>query len=169
MIKFYKVSYEQFKKDVYNCGFTYIKENEIKEIYDNIKLPKRATKTSAGYDFYSPFYIDIEKGNSVRFPTGIRCEMDDDVVLLLVPRSGLGFKYGLALENTIGVIDSDYFNAKNEGHIGAKIHTNNKELTIIQGEAYMQGIFVRYLKTVDDDTKDIRLGGFGSTDKNIDK
>ena len=61
MIKFYKVSYEQFKKDVYNCGFTYIKENEIKEIYDNIKLPKRATKTSAGYDFYSPFYIDIEK------------------------------------------------------------------------------------------------------------
>lgn len=165
MIKFYKVSYEQFKKDVYNCGFTYIKENEIKEIYDNIKLPKRATKTSAGYDFYSPFYIDIEKGNSVRFPTGIRCEMDDDVVLLLVPRSGLGFKYGLALENTIGVIDSDYFNAKNEGHIGAKIHTNNKELTIMQGEAYMQGIFVRYLKTADDDTKDIRLGGFGSTDK----
>ena len=96
MIKFYKVSYEQFKKDVYNCGFTYIKENEIKEIYDNIKLPKRATKTSAGYDFYSPFYIDIEKGNSVRLPTGIRCEMDDDIVLLLVPRSGLGFKYGLA-------------------------------------------------------------------------
>lgn len=165
MIKFYKVSYEQFKKDVYNCGFTYIKENEIKEIYDNIKLPKRATKTSAGYDFYSPFYIDIEKGNSVRFPTGIRCEMDDDVVLLLVPRSGLGFKYGLALENTIGVIDSDYFNAKNEGHIGAKIHTNNIEIAIIQGEAYMQGIFVRYLKTFDDDTKDIRLGGFGSTDK----
>ena len=91
--------------------------------------------------------------------------MDDDVVLLLVPRSGLGFKYGLALENTIGVIDSDYFNAKNEGHIGAKIHTNNKELTIMKCEAYMQGIFVRYLKTVDDDTKDIRLGGFGSTDK----
>ncbi len=166
MIKFYKVSYEQFKKDLEKSDCHSYSEEELKDIYDNIKLPKRATKASAGYDFYAPVELKFIEDVSFKFPTGIRCEMDEDVVLLLVPRSGLGFKYNLTLDNTMGVIDADYFNAPNEGHIQAKMHqTKLSELKIKQGEAFMQGIFVRYLKTIDDDSQEIRVGGFGSTSK----
>ena len=167
MIKFYKVSYTQFKKDLKEYGFDFDEDETIK-IYDNIKLPKRATKYSAGYDFYSPFDLNLKNKKSLKFPTGIRCEMDENVVLLLFPRSGLGFKHRMALDNTTGVIDADYFNAKNEGHIGAKIHFENERLlglNIKQGEAYMQGIFINYLKTSDDESNEVRIGGFGSTSK----
>ena len=98
MIKFYKVSYEQFKKDVEDSGFDF-SEEEVKSAYDNIKLPKRATKGSAGYDFFAPFDLSFKNKQSLRVPTGIRCEMDEDVVLLLFPRSGLGFKHRMALDN----------------------------------------------------------------------
>lgn len=167
MIKFYKVSYTQFKKDLKEYGFEFNEDETIK-IYDNIKLPKRATKYSAGYDFYAPFDLNLKNKKSLKFPTGIRCEMDENVVLLLFPRSGLGFKHRMALDNTTGVIDADYFNAKNEGHIGAKIHFENERLlglNIKQGEAYMQGIFINYLKTSDDESNEVRIGGFGSTSK----
>ena len=140
----------------------------MRNIYDNIKLPKRATKGSAGYDFFSPTYLIFSDKKSRKFPTGIKCKMDDNVVLLLFPRSGLGFKYRLSIDNTIGVIDSDYYYAKNEGHIHSKMHFDNSSipwLEIPEGEAYMQGIFVNYLKTDDDETDGTRTGGFGSTSK----
>lgn len=167
MIKFYKVSYEQFKKDYLESGCGPFIENEIKEIYDNIKLPKRATKGSAGYDFFAPFDLVFDYNCSFKFPTGIKCQMDDNVVLILVPRSGLGFKYRLSLDNTLGVIDADYFNAKNEGHIQCKMHQDkNSFIKVNKGEAYMQGIFINYLKTDDDETDGVRVGGIGSTNGN---
>jgi dUTP pyrophosphatase len=93
--------------------------------------------------------------------------MDDDKVLLLFPRSGLGFKYRLQLDNTVGVIDADYYgNDKNGGHIGAKLTCDSKQpktVTIRAGEAYMQGVFVQFFKTDDDDADGERHGGFGST------
>ena len=119
--KFYKVSFEQFKNDW--------SENdsiaELENIYENIKLPKRATSGSAGYDFYSPIDITLEPGKTIKIPTGIRVEICDGWVLKCYPRSGLGFKFRLQLNNTVGIIDSDYFNSDNEGHIFAKI-TNDK-------------------------------------------
>ena len=105
---------------------------------------------------------------SEKFPTGIRCEMNEDVVLVLVPRSSLGFKYRMVLDNTLGIIDSDFFFAKNEGHIQCKMHYDNdnvEELTINKGTAYMQGIFIKYLKTDDDNSTELRSGGIGSTTK----
>ena len=167
MMKFYKVSYNQFKKDVEDSGFDF-NEEEIKSLYDNIKLPKRATKGSAGYDFFAPFNLEFKNKQSLRFPTGIRCEMDEDVVLLLFPRSGFGFKHRMALDNTCGVIDADYFGAANEGHINAKMHFENDRilgLNIKTGEAFMQGIFVKFVKTIDDESNEVRTGGFGSTTK----
>lgn len=166
-IKFYKVSYQQFCKDMLTSSF-YFTDKEIKKIYDDIQLPTRATKGSAGYDFYAPFDLKFVNRMSEKFPTGIRCEMDEDVVLVLVPRSSLGFKYRMALDNTIAVIDSDYFHAKNEGHIQCKMHYDNdnvEELTINKGTAYMQGIFIKYLKTDDDNSTELRSGGIGSTTK----
>lgn len=170
MIKFEKVSFEQFKNDVVkSCTFP-LSMDQIKTAYENIKIPTRATKHSAGYDFYAPFDMNFTKNFSERFPTGIRCQMDDDVVLLLFPRSSLGFKYGMQLDNSTGVIDADYYNAKNEGHIQCKMHfenfsPENKNLKILQGEAYMQGIFINYLKTIDDNSTEVRNGGIGSSNK----
>lgn len=185
--KFEKVSYKQFKKD-FEDTFTWgdmmalgllpprltepdkcVIEATIKEIYDKIELPKRSTKGSAGYDFYSPITIDLKPGQTVKIPTGIKCKMYSNWVLKLYPRSGLGFKYRLQLNNTVGIIDSDYYgNENNEGHIMAKItnDTNeNKTAHLEAGTGFMQGIFVEYGITEDDDASGIRVGGLGSTTK----
>ena len=161
--RFEKVSYEQFKS-----GFDNLDEKEIKELYDSLMLPKRATKGSAGYDFFSPFDIILKPGETIKIPTGIRAYMEENYVLKLYPRSGLGFKYRLQLNNTVGIIDSDYYYSDNEGHIFAKITNDsneNKTVEIKKGTGFMQGIFVEYGITFDDDTKSIRNGGFGSTTK----
>ena len=165
--KFEKVSLEQFVHSVKDF-LPSLNEEEIKVIYEQIKLPKRATKLSAGYDFYSYSKLVLKPNQTLKVPTGIRCKMDEDYVLFLAPRSSLGFKYRLQLDNTIGVIDSDYYNAKNEGHIFIKITNDTKEekeVLINEFEAFAQGIFLQYGITVDDDTDEERIGGFGSTNK----
>ncbi len=158
--KFEKVSHQQYSLD---C-----EKKEKDEIYSCIKLPKRATKGSAGYDFFAPFDIVLNPGETIKIPTGIRVQMEENYVLKLYPRSGLGFKYRLQLNNTVGIIDSDYYYSSNEGHIFAKITNDSNEgktIVIHQGEGFMQGIFVEYGITIDDDCQEIRDGGFGSTTK----
>ena len=163
--KFHKISYEQFAKEWEDCfGTTAV--DEIIAIYNSIMLPRRATAGSAGYDFYSPVEFSLLPGETIKIPTGIRVEMEPDWVLKCYPRSGLGFKYRLQLNNTVGIIDSDYFYSDNEGHIFSKITNDSNEgrtVTIETGTGFMQGIFVEYGVTVDDDVTDIRNGGFGST------
>ncbi|MBA4701117.1 MAG: deoxyuridine 5'-triphosphate nucleotidohydrolase [Ruminococcus sp.] len=163
--KFHKVSLEQFKKDWIDT-FGPEDEAEIQKIYEDIKLPKRATSGSAGYDFYTPVRLVLQPGETIKVPTGIRAEMEEGWVLKCYPRSGLGFKYRLQLNNTVGIIDSDYFYSDNEGHMFSKITNDTKEektVDIGKGEGFMQGIFVEYGITVDDDAAAVRNGGFGST------
>lgn len=154
--KFSLVSYQEFAKALPD-----------EAVYQSIKLPQRATKSSAGYDFYSPIPFTLKPGETIKIPTGIRCQMQENYVLLLFPRSSLGFKYRLGLDNTVGVIDADYYYALNEGHIFIKITNNSqdKTLEIKAGEAFAQGIFLAYGITIDDNTTDQRVGGFGSTNK----
>lgn len=162
--KFHKVSFRLFQES-YKEDNKFLQE-EIKNIYDDIKLPKRATSSSAGYDFYSPYSFKLEPKETIKIATGIRVSMEDDLVLLIFPRSSLGFKYRLMLENTVGVIDSDYFLSDNECHIFVKItNHSNKTLEIKKGDAFVQGIFIKYYTTIDDDTNEIRNGGIGSTNK----
>lgn len=162
--KFYKVSFEQFYtawKDSFNSD-----EETINRIYENIKLPKRATSGSAGYDFFSPVDFSLKPGETIKIPTGIRVEIDISWVLKVYPRSGLGFKYRVQLNNTVGIIDSDYYYSDNEGHIFIKITNDsneNKEVSIKAGDGFAQGIFVEYGITVDDNVTEVRNGGFGST------
>ncbi len=163
--RFEKVSIDQFISD-YKDSFTQITEEEILAIYSQIKLPKRATVGSAGYDFYAPFDITLKPGETIKIPTGIRAYILEGYVLEIYPRSGLGFKYRLQLNNTVGIIDSDYYNSKNEGHIFIKITNDsneNKTVVVAQGEGFAQGIFKEYFVTFDDETNGIRDGGFGST------
>ena len=159
--KFEFVSKEQYLKD-----FEF--KEDACEVYSKLKKPHRATAMSAGYDFYSPFDFHLEPGMTIKIPTGIRAKMPEDYVLMIYPRIGLGFKYRLQLNNTVGVIDSDYYNALNEGHIMIKITNDSNEgkaLDIKAGEGFAQGIFMQYGIVEDDDAKDIRVGGFGSTTK----
>ena len=172
--EFSKVSFEQFKKDWIDCFQGQYHHNpeianeEIKDIYEKIPLPKRATKGSAGYDFYAPIGITLRPHETIKLPTGIRCRIADGWVLKCYPRSGQGFKYRLQLNNTVGIIDSDYFYSENEGHIMIKLTNDSNEgktFMVEQGGGMMQGIFVEYGITFDDNAKEIRNGGFGSTDK----
>lgn len=162
---FEKVSYNQFKTDIMDIIKT---ESVIKGLYDKIKLPQRATRGSAGYDFFSPFnwQITLYPKDTIKIPTGIRVRMNEGWVLKLYPRSGLGFKYRLQLDNTVGIIDSDYYYSDNEGHIFAKITNDsysNKTITLKPYDGFMQGVFVEYGITTDDNANGIRNGGFGST------
>ena len=163
--KFEKVSFEQYREDWLKKA-PGTEEKRIREIYEQIRLPKRATSGSAGYDFYAPCGISLKPGETVKVLTGIRARIDEGWVLTLYPRSGLGFRYRLQLNNTVGVIDSDYYGSDNEGHIQAKITNDSregKELKLEAGTGFMQGIFLEYGITEDDDADEIRNGGFGST------
>ena len=136
------------------------------DVPQQIILPRRATAGSAGYDFFSPVGFELQPGQTILLPTGVRARMDEGWVLMLYPRSGLGFKYRLQLNNTVGVIDSDYFGAKNEGHIMLKLTNDSNEgktLAVRAGEAVAQGVFMPFGITVDDDASAVREGGFGST------
>ena len=163
--KFEKVSYEQFKEDWLKQQPSYTEES-IQKIYKDIKLPKRATVGSAGYDFFVPTGVAIEAGAELLIPTGIRVKMDPGYVLMLFPRSSLGFKYRLQLDNTVGIIDSDYYNAENEGHIMCKLINDSREDKMLEIEAhkgFVQGIFIPFAITDDDEVNEERVGGFGST------
>lgn len=154
--KFEKVSYNQFA------------EHGDKQTYDDIKLPKRATKSSAGYDFFAPTDITLEAGQTVTVATGIRALMPSEYFLMIVPRSGLGFKYKLRLNNTAGIIDADYAESPNEGHIFVRMtNESDKTLQIKKGEAFAQGIILQYFTTIDDDVTEQRQGGLGSTSKGL--
>lgn len=165
---FERVSFEQFRKDMEALGLSYLFPNDqdqARQAYDNIKLPRRATPDSAGYDFSLPFPVNLRPGDSITIPTGVCVEMDSRQFLLCLPRSGLGFKYGLQLFNTAGVIDSGYIFGENGGHIMAKITvTGNRDLNLDTGDRFMQGIILSYMITVDDEPLQAeRTGGFGST------
>ena len=152
--KFYKVSETEYLK------------NGTAETYSDILLPKRATKHSAGYDFFAPESFTLSPNQTIKIATGIRVKIADGWVLKIYPRSSLGFKFRLSLDNTVGIIDGDYFNADNEGHIFVKMTNNgNKELTVEKGTAFAQGVFVEYGITEDDECETTRHGGIGSTDK----
>lgn len=152
--KFEKVS----KTEYLRCGT----ENN----YDEIILPRRATAGSAGYDFFSPEGFTLAPGETAKVATGVRAKISSGWVLLIYPRSSLGFKYRLTLNNTVGVIDSDYYEAENEGHIFIKMtNCGDKPLTIEKGKAFAQGVFTPFGITEDDDCVSQRTGGIGSTDK----
>ena len=158
MRKLEKISFNQFKKDISND----------KDLYESIELPKRSTSNSAGYDIRSAIDTIIHPGESKVIKTGIKVCMNEDEVFYLYIRSSLGFKYDITLSNSVGVIDSDYYNnSDNEGHINVKlINHGDKDFEVHVGDRVAQGVFMKYL-TIDNEEKidKKRTGGMGSTNK----
>ncbi|MCM1523946.1 MAG: deoxyuridine 5'-triphosphate nucleotidohydrolase [Ruminococcus sp.] len=163
---FERIAYEQFAADCRDktelkdeCGLT--------DIYNGIRLPLRATSGSAGYDFFIPFDMSLSPGKTAVIPTGIRVRIEEGWFLMCCPKSGLGTKYRLRLDNTVGIIDSDYYYAKNGGHIIMQITNSSEEKTLElrRSASFAQGIFMPYGITADDCADSLRIGGFGSTSK----
>lgn len=138
---------------------------------ENINLPERKTKFSAGYDIEAaediviPKFIPGMKPTLVK--TGIKAYMMDDEVLYLYNRSSNPGKKGLVLANSVGVVDKDYYgNPDNDGHIMfAFFNIKDEDVEIKKGDAIGQGVFAKYLIVDDDSSEGIRQGGFGSTSK----
>ncbi|HCU07833.1 MAG TPA: deoxyuridine 5'-triphosphate nucleotidohydrolase [Clostridiales bacterium] len=139
---------------------------DAERVYQQIRLPLRATQGSAGYDFFLPFALALAPGESCSIPTGVRVQIQPGWVLMIYPKSGLGFRYRLQLDNTVGIVDSDYYEADNEGHIIVRITNDSKSeksLSLEAGKAFAQGVFVEFGITQSDAVKGERSGGFGST------
>lgn len=165
MSRFKIISKEQFAADLGKTG--HVDEN-LGEVYNQVKLPQRSTSGAAGYDFVSPIGVTLEPGKAVNIPTGVGWIGDEKTFLSIVPRSGLGFKYQMQLANTIGIVDADYALSDNEGHIHIKIvnrSVDGKTLVIEPGDRIAQGIIMPYLTVDDDNATETRNGGFGSTGK----
>ena len=164
--KFHKVSFGRFAQD-WQDTFGETAGEDLNRIYEEIKLPARATSGSAGYDFYTPAGFTLKPGESVKMPTGVRVEMEEGWVLQIFPRSSLGFKYRLQLNNPVGIIDSDYFYSDHEGHMFIKVTNDSREektVDLSAGAAFAQGIFIPFGITVDVDCEEQRNARFGSTD-----
>lgn len=154
---FEKISFEQFREDIIDDV----------ELYNSYELPRRASKSSCGYDFFSINDIVLHPGEIIKIPTGYKAKFMDDEALLLVVRSSMGFKYNVRMCNQVGVIDSDYYNNdSNEGHMWVALkNEGDKDFVIKKGDAYLQGIFIKYLTVDNDRVISVRVGGFGSTNK----
>lgn len=166
--QFEKVSFKEFDESLQKFMVEQQYDLVLNGIstYNNLKLPTRATKGSAGYDFYLPISIKLSPNETIKIPTGIKVKIDEGWLLVCFPRSGLGFKYRLQLDNTVAIIDSDYYNSDNEGHIFVKITNDSKDsrtLLLSCNDRFVQGIFLPYGITYDDNTETIRNGGIGST------
>ena len=163
--RFEKVSLKRFVSD-WVATFPQQTLEQAVLAYESIRLPQRATSGSAGYDFFAPVGFELPAGGNIKIPTGVRALIEDGWVLTLYPRSGLGFKYRFQLDNSVGIIDSDYALSENEGHIFLRMTNDNREgkgLRVPAGTAFAQGIFLPFGVTIDDDAQGIRNGGFGST------
>ena len=153
---FEKISFERFSLDVKND----------RKLYDEYKLPRRASKNSCGYDFLAMEDYIIHPGEIKKIPTGYKAKFLSDEMLMIVVRSSMGFKYNVRMCNQVGVIESDYYNnISNEGHMWVALQNEgDRDYIINKGDAYAQGIFIKFL-TCGDNPEEERIGGLGSTNK----
>ena len=150
--------------------FQIIKDEELNKFNDLFKkediiLPKRQTAKSSGYDFYLPYDIEIKSHEQVLIKTGVKVKVEDDEFLAIFIRSSMGIKKGLNLANQVGIIDSDYYgNIDNDGHIMIAVRNiSDNNVSLKKGDRIAQGIIMKYFITSDDEAKNTREGGFGST------
>jgi dUTP pyrophosphatase len=157
--KFYKISSSQWIHDV--------KVDENATMLEEIPMPTRSSIGSAGYDIHTPYEFTLKPGEDINIPTGLKCQMKDGWFLMAVPRSGLGFKFYTRLANTVGIIDSSYYNNdSNEGHMWVKLRNEgDKDLVVNKHDRICQMIFVPFGITEDDEVTTERTGGFGSSGK----
>lgn len=159
---FRKINYEQFKKDV----------KDDLELYEQFELPRRSTKYSAGYDFFSVIDFTLQPGEKRTIPTGVKVFMGEQEMFMLCVRSSQGIKYNVRLANQVGIFESDYYeNPKTDGHVYVCLQNQgDSEYTIKKGDRLCQGIFIPFLVSEEEEKiETVRSGGIGSTDEGAGK
>ncbi len=142
---------------------------KIKKVRENAKLPTRATSGSAGLDLYACIDepLTLNKGDKALIPTGIAIGLDDPhYAAFIYSRSGLAIKQGIALLNSVGVVDSDY---RGEVCVGV-IKLTEEPYTIQPFERIAQMVIKpvelpQIVEVEELDETDRGDGGFGSTGK----
>lgn len=168
-MRFEKVSYEAFMKDLTRHGFGWMPEDEKKKAWEEIKLPERKTKYSAGYDIVAPINFHILPHGKVVVPSGIKVYFAPDEMkswhLCLYIRSSIGIRKGVVMSNQTGIIDSDYFgNKDNEGDMLISLtNTEDHVVKFRAGERVLQGVFEIHGIVPHDNASGERIGGVGST------
>jgi dUTP pyrophosphatase len=145
-------------------GFEVVKK-EFKKLPEDVKLPENSTEYDAGYDFFASYDMVLQPNEQIIFPTDVKAYMQNDEVLYIFPRSSYGIKKGIVLSNTVGVIDSGYYeNTDNDGNIHVALKNTGKGIVNIkQGDKVCQGVFMKVLRADNHNYGNKREGGIGST------
>ena len=139
---------------------------KIKALHKDFITPTKSRETSGAYDIYMPEAGAIPSDGIAEVPLGFATEIPFGYVGLIFPRSGVGVKEGLELNNTCGVIDADY-----RGEWKAFIKTKSGQpLEWDSGDRLLQVLFVPVasfnFELVDSLSQSERgIGGFGSSGK----
>lgn len=159
---------KKINKENYMRKFEYVNRflsNGYETLQPNFSLPVRSTKNSGGYDFFAMEDITLEPHKITYVPTGVKCKMLDDEILILANRSSNPKKKGIILASGINIIDADYYgNPDNDGEISLILQNITDEPVIIKkGDKTVQAVFIKFLKTDDDNSEKERVSGIGST------
>ena len=165
-MRFEKVAYTAFRDDM--CRNYTIRGDIIEKGYNNIVLPVRKTKYSAGYDICTPIDITIPSMERRVIPTGIKVVFNDDEMdawhLQMYVRSSVGIKQGVVLTNGTGIIDPDYQFSDNDGDMMlALLNTSPNTVKYKAGDRICQAVFCLHGRTENDIARGSRTGGIGST------
>lgn len=140
---------------------------EIKSLHPMFQLPTKSREQSGAYDLYMP-EAGYASGNAVtEVPLGFAAAIPPGYVGLILPRSGVGARNGLELNNTCGVIDADY---RGEWKAFLRCKSTYESINWNTGERLLQVLFVpvgsfefNLVDTLDDTERG--TGGFGSSGK----
>jgi dUTP pyrophosphatase len=137
----------------------------VRRLDAGARLPSRAYPGDAGLDLYALEEVVLEPGARASVRTGIAVEIPDGQAGLVLPRSGLAARHGIALVNAPGLIDAGY-----RGEIRVLLlNTDRRELFTVQsGERIAQLVLVRIETPEVVEVHELALsergaGGFGSS------
>lgn len=136
----------------------------IQPLHPNFVMPLRASDNAGAFDIYMPEAGAVSGHGAKLIGLGFAAEVPENHVALILPRSGVGAKHGLELNNTCGVIDSDY-----RGEWKASIKTKSGSAFRWEAEERLFQFLVVPVASIKleevDELSDTQRGsgGFGST------
>jgi dUTP pyrophosphatase len=145
----------------------------IKRLNDTVKIPKYQTSQAAGFDLAAMNDVTLEPGETRLVGTGLIFDIPNDYEVQIRPRSGISLNTTLRIANAPGTIDSDF---KNEIMLIVTNISMNGSVAVSAGTRLAQAVITPVLQAIifdidtgieNEDTTTVRVGGFGSTGKEV--
>jgi dUTP pyrophosphatase len=138
----------------------------VRRLDPGARLPTRAYEGDAGLDLYALEQVELAPGARASVRTGIAVEIPSGQAGLVLPRSGLAARHGIALVNAPGLVDAGY-----RGELRVLLLNTDREAPFIvgRGERIAQLVVVRIETPGVTEVDELALsergtGGFGSSD-----